>query len=503
MEKAKKINHLLIAFTILVQPLLDVLRKAGCANYEFLGLSILELSNIFLIGIIFILTIVTYKEKRKLLKWLALLIPYLIYFIFHYYNTTFFNNSVYPKQTVSFLTENYYILRLFIMPLVLLFSIYYSGIKKKDLLQILELFILITAGSICILNVFSLSFYAYDNGNLIDYTIFDWFNYDGDNYQKLSSKGLFLSGNQISAIMFMTLPIIMYLAYKKQSVYNYLILILQVIAMYMLGTKIANIGSVLIFIVFILVLLFNRFFLKNKIKNVTILILIFIIMLCLFPFSPRGYEMFSKDKTEESTVTSSTNFSLEEKDEISSLNCQNLSKKDKLELDIFIKKNSSTLKYSDYFLKNYPVSYNYKYWCYMVKERVKNLNKTIDYRVMKTSILNQIYIYNENKLDKWFGMGQTLNYIYTEEDYTYQFYIYGIFGIILFFGPYLLILFYGIFILLKEMIKNKKITNIFYVMALMIAMIIPYLSGHVFERNFPLYILAFIASINLLALKKE
>lgn len=499
MEQLRRFNKLLIAFTILLQPELDMFRRLVGANFEVFGFSLLELINILLIGVIFLLTVITYPEKRKLLKWLWLLIPYIGYFILHYYNITHFNNSVFPDQYVSVVTEFYYLFRVFMLPLVLIFSIYYSGIKKEDLFQILELFILITAGFIVVLNLFNLSFLSYDSGFLAVYNIFDWFSFDGSNYQDIATKGWFNSGNQLSAILFMLLPITLYLAYSKKTKYNYFLLILQIIAMMMLGTKVANVGCLLVLFAFIVIAVFKKFILKKKLEKIRYIIIITILSCGLFIVSPRGYDLLHKDIENDPIGGNGVGIGITEKGKIDEISCQNLSNEDKITLDIFMHFNQAKLRFPDFFIDSYPLDYNYSYWCYMIKNGLVYRNQPIDYRVMKSSMLQQIYINNDNALDKLVGMGYTLNFIYTEEDYTYQFYSYGILGLILFVGPYLLICLFLIIKFLRRFKDSFNIQNTLLILALLLGLIVPYLSGHVLERSFPLYVLAFICVINLIS----
>jgi len=503
MDKIRKINRWLIAFVILLQPEIDIIRMFGGADFELFGFSLIELVNILLIGTIFLLTVITYSEKKKLLKWLWVIPIYIAYFILHYYNITKFNNSVFPEQTINVITEFYCIFRVFILPLVLIFSAYYSGIKKKELFQILQLFVLLIASSIVLINIFEISFFTYDNGLLARYTIFDWFTFSGSNYQSLATKGWFYSGNQISAIMFITLPIILYLAYNKGKIYDYFVLIIQIIAMLMLGTKVANVGCVLILIVFIVIIFFKRIILKKDIKPIKFILFILLGTCILFVFSPRGYEIRHKDVQENTTTSQSILVPKDDSDKISELQCSNLSNKDKMYLDYFMFKNQYKLRMPAYFIDAYKIKYNYTYWCYNIKGAIDFKYDPIDYREMKSAMLKQVYILNNNKLDNLVGMGYTLNFIYTEEDYTFQFYLYGIIGLILFIGPYFMILLYSLIKFFRHFKKNFTILNTMTILSLTIGLVVPYLSGHIFERSFPLYTLAFIAILNLVIWNKD
>ena len=498
MENIRKLNKFLILLFILLQPELDMIRQLFGANFEIFGFSLLELINILLIGLIFIFTIITYPKKEKLLKWIWLIIPYILYFIIHYYNITKFNNSVFPEQYVSIVTEFYYLFRVFILPLVLVFCIYYSGIKKKELFQIFELFIVFVSASIIILNITNTSYLTYDTGRFAIYNIFDWFNYNGDNFQKIATKGWFSSGNQISAIMLMSFPLTLYLAYNNKKIYNYVILVLQLLAMLMLGTKVANMGCILVLVFFFIIILFKKIIMKKEIKSLKVILIITILMCTLFIYSPRGYDYRYKETEDISGANMISLIAPDDMNRIKTMNCESLTSDDKLFLEVFSFFNQNKLRFPDYFLMSYPITYNHEFWCYMTKSGINFKNKPIDYREMKTAMLKQIYIYNHNSLDKYVGMGYTLNFIYTEEDYTYQFYSYGVLGIILFIGPYLIIFVYLLYLFFRKFKDNFKVFNVMLLLGFAFGLVIPILSGHVFERSFPLYILAFITGINIL-----
>ena len=122
---------------------------------------------------------------------------------------------------------------------------------------------------------------------------------------------------------------------------------------------------------------------------------------------------------------------------------------------------------------------------------------------MKTNILNSIYQKNNNKYDKWLGMGYTINYLYTEKDYSFQFYIYGIIGIIVLIGPfYFIILKNGIHIL-KDIKQKATIENLMLLMAPLVGLLTAYFSGHILERSFPMLIIAILTALSTKAIYEK
>ena len=113
---------------------------------------------------------------------------------------------------------------------------------------------------------------------------------------------------------------------------------------------------------------------------------------------------------------------------------------------------------------------------------------------MKTTIIKRIKERNNNKFDTLLGMGYTINFMDLERDYVYQYYLFGLLGIILIIPQ--------LFIYLKETIKSLK--NLRHISLLLTALIImsptlgfivAYYSGHVFGWISPSYILVLTIAI--------
>lgn len=485
----KKIEKILLAILILWQPFLDMLRNTELINIEILGLSLLELTNIFLVIGIMIIVILK-KEKRGLLKYLGFFVLIFIYLILHYYNTTLFNLDVYNKQVPNFLVESYHIFITFLLPLILLFSLIESKIKKEDVITLLKYLSLIISTFIVVLNILKLSYQAYEDLQIIKYNLWDWFTYHGSNYHELTSRGLFYSTNQISAILLMILPIVILCCYKERKAKNYFILGMQILAMFMLGTKVGTIGVYLSLLAFFGIYYFNGIVKEKwKKKDIRPLIAMFIISFIFFFFTPLGISFRLGEE-----ITTPDRSEKDDFQKMYQMNCKD--EKTLLEerdfIINFIEEHQEELNIHEYILSSYLPDIDLTYWCTFLQNKNLPIN---DYRQMKTNILDRIYIRNNNSNDKWLGMGYSLNYIYTEKDYSFQFYLYGIFGLILFIVPYFLIVFKSIFKLLIKFKENCTVTNLMLFLPPIIGLGVAYFSGHVFERTFPMLILAVVTSI--------
>ena len=79
-----------------------------------------------------------------------------------------------------------------------------------------------------------------------------------------------------------------------------------------------------------------------------------------------------------------------------------------------------------------------------------------------------------------------------ERDYVYQFFIFGILGIIILIGPYIFI---NIKILINSL-KQFKYENLLCLASVFSILAVAYLSGHVLGWSFPMFILVFITGLN-------
>ncbi|MBE5956000.1 MAG: hypothetical protein E7253_06065 [Lachnospiraceae bacterium] len=523
-SKVKKINHVLISLLILAQPFIIMFQANIVRDVQFLGLSVFEGFNILLSVVSLCLTIYTYNNKRMFLKYVPYVVILAAYILAHGYNIYQFNNSVYEAQSPSFLVETYYIFRTFFVPLLLMFNVYYSGIEKEKIIGILEKMLFVVVSVMVATNLFKVAFINYSEDMVrASYSIFDWFTFENTReyaYYDLTTKGWFLSGNQMSSILFMTLLVSMYRLYKKRDVFHYGLVVLQMLAMCMLGTKVANVGCLLIVALFILLWCLFACLKQHK-KGIVFSVILLLILSAVLPFSPIGYKYrFHFEHEEESDGESglildaaiAESSELEELDEEIKVFYENLVHDSiifkKLEADKLTNEEKEFVReymitYGSYFgistfiIENYDDLDHSEFWVRYIQTTPNN-----DYRVLKTMILKDIYNNNDNPLDRYLGMGYTTNYIYTEADYTYQIYLYGIVGLLLFVGPYFWTLLYVIYKGLRNFKKMFTLESATYFIAPCIGLVVAKMSGHVLERTYPLLVIALLTGILLIHTRK-
>lgn len=510
-----KINHILLIALILIQPIINIIRTNIINDIQLGGISVFEIINIIIICFSVLLTLLTTKNKKRyLITIIIYAIIFLTYVVFHSFNILKFNLDVYENSTHDYIKEIYYLIRMFCIPTVLIILLYFSDIKKETCFKTIEFMILFISLIIIICNVLKLGQTSYSTSSEQKYSIFNWFTFKSQstyNYYVLTCKGIFGSANQLSAIFLMISPLVIYRAYSKKSVFNYFLLITISLAMLMLGTKTANLGIILVYISFFVLYAFFRIIKKERdsIKNI---IIIFTCILLLFIFSPVAHKIrFAMEKRYQSNDSIIANQTQEDdknnvdKNKVmNSLFKQikefNAKKLDEKYLDVlvdFINTYQYNLGIPNYVIDNYKIDLHKEFWCEFIQNYTTN-----DYRRLKTSILENIFKENDNSQDIIWGIGgNSLGYIYTESDYSYQIYSYGIIGFVVFIGIYVFAIPYLVYKMFKN--NNFNFEYCIHIFAPTLGLLIAYYSGHVLERNFPLLVLAYLIGINFVCLNSS
>lgn len=475
-----KVLKVLITILLLQLPFLDMLRTTTFKDIEVFGIALIELLNIVLIGVSLIITF-TKVKLRDVFKYIGFIVIVGIYIVLHYFNIIKFDTNIFPKASFNFVTETFYILRVYVLPLTLLYVLFYNRkiFNKEYYFKIVKWLIGIISFSIIALNILKLSYISYSaKHNHVLYNIFDYFLYHGD-YKQLSSRGFFDSANELSAILFMLMPINIYLLYKENKKINVVLYVCQYIAMVLLGTRTAAYGTLLISVVALGAYALLVWLKKEKSKetfnvNFVVALLACTAFLTISPF------MFGRmnDGTPDFSI----------KDQAAYTDLENVDIKD---LDKLIEKYKSEYLINDSYLKMYPLKGDPEFWLAMAK-RDKALNN--DNRRMKIDIINRIEERNDNPMDKWLGMGYTLDFMDLERDYIYQYYIFGIIGLLLLIGPYFVLLIYLAIKGFRSFNKNFKFITILGCMSVLLGLVIAYYSGHVFGWVSPMmYLVMFLA----------
>ena len=161
------------------------------------------------------------------------------------------------------------------------------------------------------------------------------------------------------------------------------------------------------------------------------------------------------------------------------------------EISDYILNSLYEFRISEDLIKLYPVKNDPTFWKNIA---LGNRNLNNDSRVMKTEIIKRIKERNNNKYDNYLGMGYTINFMDLERDYVYQYYLFGLLGIILIL-PQLFVCFKTGINCLKNIRQIPLLSTVLVAMGPALGFVVAYYSGHVFGWISPSYILVLTIAI--------
>lgn len=436
---------------------------------------IFTLIQIIVIGLFFLWNLLIYKDSRNKFKFLFIyLIILIIYGILHHMNALNFHSLVPGDFNYNYLDEIQHLIKMSI-PIFFIFLLYFSKFKKEDYLKVIKTWIIIICGIIIITNICKISLSSYNN-EVIKGSIFNWFsrNYI---YDELASKGFFMYANQIACLLVTLIPVSLFYYLEKKL--NILYLIALLTTLLMLGTRVSNLGSILVFIALILAYIIHHGIKKEKIKWKKLIPcgIIIIIYCAILPFSPTisRYEIYDylMPKNISGLLASTTTSSIS---------------------DIEYIKNhyEEKLINENFILNSYPYEYDPDFWMEILNEPVGN---RADYRYLEIKMVSRVVEINNNKWDILFGItnDRIQNIFNIERDYILQYFAFGIIGCILFLGVYLFLLIRS----LKNLIKNFSYYNVCVTSSIILFLFIAYLSGNILGQISCFIPLLFIASMSI------
>jgi len=492
------IRTLLVAFIIL-QPILDIYMVLFDSKIQVMGISLATIFRFGMVGILTLLTIIKCPKNKSTKAILAYGVIVLIYAIVHHRNALQVDGSLMNENiTYSFMSEFFYLARLTV-PILLIYVIYemhvtYTQVKKMVIVSvtILSLVIILT-------NLARVSYIAYSLDNrVIRDSIFYWFQGNPNNYYwtELTSRGFFRSGNQLSAILTMLLPITIYVAIREKKARYWGVTLLQLLTMLMVGTRISVFGGMGILLLMLVLYEVRNIIEKRSMwnKNIACGLICMLIFSVLYPFSP--FQL----RTKQYGIFTDTQIQTEAPSEVAPIQGEPTYEEKKAFIEETYQKNEETLKY---FNSLYSYEQNVDYWYQLLCEMpITQLN-------VNRTIVNLLYPrmmeLNQNPMDKWVGMSfdKTSSLIWPERDFKTHYYSIGILGIGIFLAPFFLILAWSGIDILRHIKTKFKIRYLIFPMSLCIAIVAGYASGHVFNEIFVTTYIALIAGICLNNTQKE
>ena len=497
-DKIKNIEYWIMAFFI-SQPILDIYRCNWGDTISIAGIAIEEIYNIVFIGGMGIYLLYTWYQKntwKKSKKYIVYFVLVILYMMAHYWNITQFNADILSDEEFNFVIECYYMIRTYLLPILLMFIFYEIGISTVKFNQIIKWTVFVFASCIVITNLLEISYVTYSLDNkFIEGSILDWRNLttqsDLDAY---TSKGWFYSGNQISALLFAATPIVVKETLLKANWKNYALLILDIIAMIMIGTRTSALGGIMVMAVVILctlILVLMKLEKKCKWSSIFVMIGIMILGIVVLSKSPIQYK-YAEEQRQQVGEDETRNI-----DNVLNEEEQNESLKSLAE---YLDKYGYYYYINSYFLEVYPPEKDPEFWLNVMQ---RDVARNINNRTFKIEIAERVVELNNRNMDKWLGIGYTANLAYTERDYVFQYYIFGVLGCILFIGPVFYFLLASGFRILKRYKTSLNIENVSIGMSLCCLLTIAYLSGHVFGMQLNMFFMSLYGAKLLLNTKKS
>ncbi len=508
-KKISRIINVILVIFLIVQPLCDIYMGVIGEDLDVLGISIVTfLRTITTVSLVVVVGIsqIIYKHK---LKWLYTLLGYLalvgIYATFHHYNIVNSGGYYITNGLYNFATELMYVLRL-VVPIILMYIVVITKPKKERIEKAILVAVAIISLIIIITNIFKISYASYSPTNaFIEYNIFEWFKYDELLYSETLSKGYFVSANQIGALLVVLLPITLLYSLKYNKLLVYIVALLQVIAMVLVGTRVATYGYVLCILAMLLGYIVISIIRKNKIhfERVLAVLVILVLGLLIYKHSPSNSRTFAAANGDmyvelsEDEMTANEYITIEAYNEIVSDEAKmreylKAKKNKNITIDELIYR--TMCKYVEtnyrqhaiakkYVMNIYPYTEDPEFWVELFEQPVAVKG---DNRARQSVIIKRIKELNNNMLnDTLVGMGATpmnqREYM-IENDLISHYYNIGVIGIILFVSPYAIAVFY---VMISGLRKIKLLFNariMAYVLAIFMMYVIGFFAGHVIDE---------------------
>lgn len=523
-EKCKKIFQIVFIIFMILQPLFDIYYLYADSLIGIFKFSPSTIIRMFIMCLLIVTSFLWIKSSKKKKYLIIFSFIFLVYSILHHINSLYFY-SPYGNYNYSTLKELFYLVRMS-MPLAMIFVTYEKKMSIKQIRLIIVAVSLIFSITMILTNIFEIALTSYNFGNkIIKANIFDWFSKDTYikyGYEFVASKGIFHMANQVSATLLCLLPLNIYIYISDKKSYNIITISLMIISMLMLGTRVASYGWIIaVFVMIALYIFFEGILSKNKInvREIILLIIVFILGIALFKFSPVKNRFYITDNASivESGIKkmslddSLSDFVKKMTEKEQELNTKGKNEKHtkekfksiKEEKIKFIKENYNSFGIDGNFINVlYPYYGDVDFW---LEEMAKPFAVRANHRQLKTDITKRVIENNDNKLDYLFGISFSRMrnaQLYMENDIYVHLYSIGIFGIIIFICPYIIILLYA----LISMIKNKdnfNFKNITLIFSICLIFAAGLVSGNVFDEWIVTLFLGFICGILLQNIKKK
>lgn len=496
--KEKPFYHKLYAAFFALFPAVEIYRSFFGDTLSLGPLAIEEILVMLAAGVLFAAGLgFAFKEKSFVRAGVA--IGYFavaaVYTILHARHILSFNTSVFPSAAPSFFTESYYLVRMYFLPISLLFSALLLKVPYKTFLKGMKICVLILSAAVVLTDLTGLSFASYADGQeRVAGGFFAWFTLKNDaDFALYTAKGPFLSANDIGSLLFAAAPLTVLSFWQEKKKRDLALVALQMVAMVMIGTKVAAFGFGLAFVAVGGAYLLERAIAGQRKGNgkaalcALVLLVLYVPLLLVSP----GYRMQKNVVVQRETEDRDTS----SVQDISDIVAEAQSEPDPVftEEEILAMEEYMEAKHwyhyiNPWFLEIYPVRGDMVFWSNIVS-RENKLNQSN--RTFKIELIARIVERNDNSGDALWGIGYTSGVPYTERDFYFQYYLYGAVGIAVLLLPFFAAALWGAASILKKLFAKKAFSvpaALFFGVVFYFAT--AYAAGHVFDTLINTYFLA-------------
>ena len=291
------VKKIFIAFMIM-QPVLDIYMSLFDKSIQIVGVSLATVIRFALVFIMLVMIMIHARKNKSTKLFIGYAVVVLIYMVFHHINAVGFKVRLVEAKYSPF-GELLYLARMCI-PVALIYIIYNIKLNYKDIKKIVISVSLIISLTMIISNLFKFSYLSYSleqdtiSGNMIEWftkgikpdseKLNDWVGY--------TTRGLFQSGNQLSGLMIILVPILTYIAFKEKQIKEWIVLTLHIIAMIAITTRVGAIGGILAMAATVCVYVLEKIIHREKVseifkqKNFYCLIVSIAVIAVIYAFSP-------------------------------------------------------------------------------------------------------------------------------------------------------------------------------------------------------------------------
>ena len=427
-----------------------------------------------------------FTEKRRRALWAALGCLGLLglFTLIHAAFAAGFNGDLLPGAAPSFVTEVYGVLRLYLAPAALTAGLALLAPDRGEIEWGLRLCAALFALTVVLCCLFGVGFAAYRDGNQrIDGSFFTWFSLPAEtDFAGYTVKGLFLSGNDVGAVLLILAPFPAFAALGENARWFHAAETALVgLAAVMVGTRVATLGFFATLIAALAVTLFDGAragAVKAALKRAIPAAVCGAVILGVYFVSP-GFRM----RTERPAAAGGDERALPAKLEDVLAADENETEA----LGAYLEKYAWHHRIDPWFVSIYPPAEDPVFWRRVL---ARDPGENADNRAFKTDLIARAAERDGRRGDVFLGVGRTSGVPYSEKDLVYQVQVYGAVG-----APLLLLPFAGALIaalasLVRRLKRRLPVSGpAALALALIAAFGAGYLGGHVFDTPLTTYAL--------------